>query len=330
MSDVQTTERSQVPATFERAPLTAGYRPQPIVPTDIDQVWRLATLVSKSGMAPKDMQKTETITVAILHGLEIGLKPMMALQRIAVINGRPSIWGDAAIGLVRASGLCEYVQETISGSDDNMVAICRSKRKGEREPSERTFSVADAKRAGLWAKAGPWAQYPRRMLQMRARAFLLRDLYADVLGGLYIVEELEEPVAGRGGDDARLVQEVSHASSTPPAEQSASPEAPAAVATGAKASPSRKPLPPVVGRKAQEPQPEPAQLPLQDAPPLAPDEFRAWVVEQLAAVTNIAELDAVWQTHVQPRFAQMFPPDKDDLTGLYDRRRAMLVEDDHA
>src|SRR3990167_6771832 len=94
-------------ATLSKPALEAGARPQPIIPTNIEQVYRLADAVSKSGMAPRGMEKPETITIAIMHGLEIGLTPLQALQRIAVINGRPAIWGDGAMGLVRASGLCE-------------------------------------------------------------------------------------------------------------------------------------------------------------------------------------------------------------------------------
>ena len=56
-----------------------------------------------------------------------------------------------------------------------------------------------AKRAGLWGKQGPWQQFPDRMMQMRARGFTLRDGFADVLGGLYLREELEV------GDDRREV-----------------------------------------------------------------------------------------------------------------------------
>jgi hypothetical protein len=130
--------------------------------------------------------------VAIMHGLEVGLTPMAALQRIAVVNGRPTIWGDGAMGLVRGSGACEYIRETIAGDGESMVATCQAKRKGEVEPIVGLFSVADAKKAGLWNKQGPWTQFPKRMLQMRARAFCLRDGFADVLGGLYLREEIED------------------------------------------------------------------------------------------------------------------------------------------
>jgi hypothetical protein len=143
-------------------------------------------------MAPQGLDKPEKAFVAIMHGLEVGLPPMQALQSIAVINGRPSIWGDGAIGLVRGSGLCEYVRERIDGSDDERVAVCEAKRKNETEPVIGRFSVAQAKRAGLWTKAGPWKDYPERMLQMRARAFALRDGFADVLRGLHIAEEIAD------------------------------------------------------------------------------------------------------------------------------------------
>ena len=47
-------------------------------------------------------------------------------------------------------------------------------------------------KAGLWAKSGPWTQYPKRMMQMRARGFALRDKFADALGGLITVEEAQD------------------------------------------------------------------------------------------------------------------------------------------
>lgn len=175
-----------------KEPLLAGARPAAIVPQSMGEAYRIAEAVCAAGMAPKGLDEPAKALVAIMHGLEVGLTPMAALQRIAVVNGRPTIWGDGAIGLVRGSGACEFIHESISGEGDQMVAKCEAKRKGEAKSIVGEFSVKDARVAGLWDKAGPWKQYPKRMLQMRARAFALRDGFADVLGGLYLREEIED------------------------------------------------------------------------------------------------------------------------------------------
>lgn len=183
-------------AATETAPrlpsLQAGGAVKAIVPQDFDGAWRIAVAVTKAGMAPKGLESPEKAMVAIMHGMEVGLTPMAALQSIAVVNGRPTIWGDGAIGLVRGSGKCEWIKERLEGDGDNMVAICEVKRKGEDDPIRARFSVADAKKASLWGKAGPWQQYPKRMLAMRARAFALRDGFADILRGLGIAEEVQD------------------------------------------------------------------------------------------------------------------------------------------
>jgi len=162
-------------------------------PRSLDEALKVADCLSKSTIVPKDYQNNPgNILVAIQWGMEIGLKPMQAMQNIAVINGRPSVWGDALLAIVRASPLCEYVREDVSDSG----AICYVKRRGEPEVS-REFTVEDAKKAGLWSKSGPWAQYPKRMMQMRARAFALRDVFTDVLKGMAVAEEEQDRLAER-------------------------------------------------------------------------------------------------------------------------------------
>lgn len=160
--------------------------PTDLSPRTLEEAMKFADLLAKSTIVPKDfMNNAGNIFVAIQWGAELGLKPMQAMQNIAVINGRPSLWGDAVIALVRSSPLCEYIYETI----DNGTAICRVKRRGEDE-QVRTFSDADATKAGLLNKSGPWTQHPGRMKQMRARAFALRDVFPDVLKGMPVAEEV--------------------------------------------------------------------------------------------------------------------------------------------
>lgn len=48
----------------------------------------------------------------------------------------------------------------------------------------------DAAKAGLKGKQGPWTQYPKRMMQMRARSWALRDVFPDVLRGMPVAEEV--------------------------------------------------------------------------------------------------------------------------------------------
>lgn len=184
-------EDNPPPLALVKSPLTAGAPPRAIVPVDFDGAYRIANVIVRAGMAPKTLGTVEKAMVAILHGLEVGLTPMNALQSIAVINGRPTIWGDGAIGLIRASGLLEFMDEKFEGDGDKLVAVCIVKRKGEPKPVRGEFSWQDAKKAGLLTKEGPWQTYPRRMMQMRAR-WPLRDVFADVLKGLALKEEIED------------------------------------------------------------------------------------------------------------------------------------------
>jgi hypothetical protein len=158
-----------------------------------DDAFRFSKMVAASEFAPKDFRgKPESCLLAIQHGSEIGLSPMQSLQNIACINGRPAIWGDAALALCLASTVCDGIHELIEGDGDNMTAVCQTSRKGKDANVVGRFSVADAKRAGLWGKSGPWTQYPRRMLQLRARGFALRDAFPDVLKGLVTAEEAQD------------------------------------------------------------------------------------------------------------------------------------------
>jgi hypothetical protein len=162
-------------------------------PATLTEAVTFSEMLSNSNMVPKAYQgKPQDILVCVQWGMEMGLAPMQALQNIAVINGKPSVYGDAMMALVQASPVCEDVEEYFENEGTpNPVAVCVAKRKG-RKPVTAKFSVEDAKRAGLWAKQGPWSAYPKRMMQMRARGFALRDAFPDVLKGVISAEEAQD------------------------------------------------------------------------------------------------------------------------------------------
>ena len=196
------TDKSTEVVAAPKPALTTGRGLGAIIPQDVDQAYRLANIIATADMAPKSYGRdANKIMVAIMHGMEVGLTPLAALQSIAVINGSPAIWGDGALALVQGSGLLADIAESIEGEGDARFAECSARRVGRDTPIVRTFSVADAKKAGLWGKSGPWQTYPERMMQMRARSWTLRDGFADVLRGLGVVEERQDmPV--RPGDKA--------------------------------------------------------------------------------------------------------------------------------
>jgi len=203
-----------------------GARPLKIA--TLEDVQRLAKLVMASGLIPPTLNTPEKISIALLHGMEIGLPPMMSLQRIAVINNMPSLWGDGALALVEASGRLLYMDEYIEGGnldDSNTYAVCELHRKGKPKPIRRTYSIGDARRAGLLGK-GPWKSNPGRMLQMRARGFALRDSFPDVLGGLYLHEEIEGEEAATPSRQMKDVTPIEEEPEGPPPAPSAPPRAP--------------------------------------------------------------------------------------------------------
>jgi len=166
-----------------------------LLPSTFGEAMEVATVIAKSEFAPKSYAgKPHSVLIAIQMGADIGLAPMQSLQNIAVINGRPSLWGDAALAL--AMPVLEKFKEFHDGTpfQDDYKAVCVAKRKGWPDETIRAFSVADAKKAGLWPgrPQTPWATYPNRMLQMRARGFTLRDVAPDRLMGFILAEEAQD------------------------------------------------------------------------------------------------------------------------------------------
>ena len=164
---------------------------QSLVPTTINEMELFAEKLSKSILVPKDYQgKPANCFVAIQWGLECGLAPLQALQSIAVINGKPSMYGDALLAMVRADSRCLGVHEEQQGG----VATCIIKRKhsdGSVEEVKRTFSMKQAQQAGL-SNRPTWKAYPERMLQHRARGNAIRDAFPDVIHGLISAEEAQD------------------------------------------------------------------------------------------------------------------------------------------
>lgn len=201
--------------------LAGGGNVMAIVPQTFEETFRISRAVVAAGLAPAALIGKKTgddaasaVAVAIMSGAELGLKPMVALRSFTVINGKPALYGDGLINVVRQSGKVAYLRTGCETRDGQMIGWCEAKRNDTDEDKRVEFSQADAERAGLWQpdatirkqvweggnriwkdnqpNDSPWYRFPQRMLAWRAAGYCLRELFGDVLGGIRDEFEVRE------------------------------------------------------------------------------------------------------------------------------------------
>lgn len=160
-----------------------------IIPSTVDEVTVLSDRFSKSQLIPSELKGSSAdIFVTLLAGQELGLPPMASLRGIHVVKGKPILSADTMVGIVMGRGIAEYFRCV---SADESAATYETKRYGAPEPQRCTWTIEDAKRAGL--NGDNWRKYPRAMLKARCKAELARDVYPDVLAGCYEDDERADP-----------------------------------------------------------------------------------------------------------------------------------------
>jgi hypothetical protein len=172
--------------------------PASLVPVDsngialrnLDDLLRFAKMAVVGGAAPKAMTEGAA-AIAIQAGLERGLGLLGGLQQCVVINGTLSWRGQGAFALIQNSPKCKpgTLKKWTEGEGESMKGIAVAHHVDYAKEHRVEFSVKDAKQARLWGKAGPWTEYPKRMLAWRALSLLARDVFPDVLGGFPLAEE---------------------------------------------------------------------------------------------------------------------------------------------
>jgi hypothetical protein len=154
------------------------------LPRTLDEMLKLAEIVMNSGLSVGHRTK-ESVVIALQLGAELGFAPMQSLRTIAVLNGRPVPSADGCVAAVMASGHCDYFREV---ETTDTYSTWETQRRGDPQPRQLTFTIDDARRAGL-AQREHWRAYPKRMLAARAKKYLAQDTYPDVIGGLLSAEE---------------------------------------------------------------------------------------------------------------------------------------------
>lgn len=232
----------EVGRPVERAPINIDIT-RGITPHTYSELLQFAALYRESGLAPKSFTTTPQLAIAIGMCIELDRPILTGIQDMAVINGHVSIYGDAALAIVRKSGLLEYIIEEETGKPyaDDWKFTCELKRKGSPKPRLGVWTWEDAKRAGFddpRTRDGgkdvhsPWRRFTRRMMQFKARNFPLRDEFGDVIKGMTLAEDAQDiidvtpipslKIEGRTepapGEDPYRVQEVPQGNGQAPGE----------------------------------------------------------------------------------------------------------------
>lgn len=150
----------------------------------------------KSGLLPTHIKTPQAAVAIILKGSELGVPAMYALSNIVVIGGKPTANAELMLSLIYRDQGDDAVQVVETTKERCTVSY---KRRSWRERQSYTFSMEDARTAGL-VKAGPWTSYPAAMLRARCISAVARMAFPDSIGGLYTAEELGAAVTVHEGE----------------------------------------------------------------------------------------------------------------------------------
>ena len=160
----------------------------------MQEMMGFANELSKSGIVPVAYAgRPSAIFAAIQYGREFNIPPMSALQNIAVINGKPTLGTDLMVALAMRHPEWGGYEIVASNETKATVRVYRvsAKLAGKILTYESTFTIEEAKNAGLIRPNSPWEKWRKRMLKHRAMAFAIRDAFPDVLAGSYSYEEMD-------------------------------------------------------------------------------------------------------------------------------------------
>ena len=164
--------------------------PQALLPTqrDLDVINQAAAMVYAGGVSlPPELNTKEKVAAIMLYGLELGLRPMTAIQNLYIVKGRVAASAQVMAGLCmnKEKDIEFHVEQT-----DGEVCTIRMVRPSRRVNEAMTITWDMIKRANL--AGGQNANYPEDRLRYHCMKRLCRTYAPDLINGL----DEGVPVAG--------------------------------------------------------------------------------------------------------------------------------------
>lgn len=210
--EVARAEAEKLPKVQERKRSDIAVVDGKLTPQSLSESWRIAESLMHSGALPKSFQNPHQVVMGMQILRQLGLPEIAGLSKLAIINGSFSLWGEAPLGLVFGRNILAEFSEFWFDKDYQKIcfenknlnaevfgAYCYSERRDFDRRVERVFTVDDAKAAGLFGKSGPWQTYRKRMLQMKARGWALKDVAPEILLNVSQAEYDHDALVDPGG-----------------------------------------------------------------------------------------------------------------------------------
>lgn len=157
--------------------------------TESGAAWELkirqAEVLIRSGFLPNSLKTPEQVITIMLMGEALGLHPMVALNNINVIQGKPTVSPQLMLALARRSGELQDLKI----EDDGKTCAVTVTRRGQ-SPHTETFGMDDAQKMQLSSKDN-WQKQPKTMRKWRTLSAALRIVFPDIIWGMYTTEELD-------------------------------------------------------------------------------------------------------------------------------------------
>jgi hypothetical protein len=166
--------------------------PRPLTPEAWTMIERVAPAMHQARFFGGVTSPAAAMAI-MLTGYELGLPPAASFRFVHVVDGRPSLSPKGALAVLRRSGLLEGLE---LAEAPGSCTVTMRRRGGE--AYTLTWTLDDAKRAGVVRPNGGWERYPQNMLRWRTIGYVADVLFPDVLGGLHRADEFGAPIDASG------------------------------------------------------------------------------------------------------------------------------------
>lgn len=164
---------------------------------NFQEIFDIGKMFAASTLVPQSYQgKPMDCTIAVDMANRMGVSPMMVMQNLYVVKGKPSWSGQACMSMIRANKEFKNVRVIYTGvkGEDTWGCFIQAEHRESGEIIRGTeVTIKMAKEEEWYGKTGSkWKTMPEQMLAYRAAAFFARVYIPNSLMGLYVEGEAED------------------------------------------------------------------------------------------------------------------------------------------